>query len=100
MTDFDMGAYYGLFTYMEFGDDPQDLDRHLKGIRKLLAEKYGNKNFRVKWLDLCIIKWETHELDTQDKEWIRYILHAECYPEDDHKILLDELKERMEKGGK
>lgn len=67
----------------------------LKEIRKALAEKYGETNFRVKFLAQCIIKSETHEFGVQDREWVRYILHAEYEPEDDHHNLLVELEEKM-----
>ena len=39
---------------------------------------------------------ETREFDSETKDWVRYILHAECDPEDPHASLLEELKEKME----
>ena len=90
--------YYGLFTYLEFGSmEAEDLRVHLLEIKKLLAEKYGADDFRTKFLTLCILKNETHEVDSQDKDQVRYILHAECEPEDLHTVQLEDLKERMEK---
>lgn len=72
----------------------------LKEIKKAFTEKYGETDYRVKFLSLCIIKSETGEFEVQDREWVRYILHAESEPADDHKGLLDELKDKIEKGEK
>lgn len=76
-----------------FSDNKSD---HLKNIKKLLVEKYGENDYRVKFISLCMLKAETNEFEIQDKEWVRYILHAECDPEDPHTSLLEELKERLE----
>jgi hypothetical protein len=64
----------------------------LKAIKNLLIEKYSESNCRVKFLSLCIIRAETKEFDTQDKDWVRSILHAEFEPEL-HTGLLEELEE-------
>ena len=94
----DLSFYYGLFTYLGYGGDVEDFNKHLGNIKKLLAKKYGDQDYRVKYMAKCILKTETHELETEDREWIRYILHAEDEPENEqHQRLLAELKERMEK---
>jgi hypothetical protein len=96
MTTPDLSMYYGLFTYLEYGSyDDIDFRHALLEIKRLLSEKYGATNFRVKFLDLCILKHETKELDIEDREWIRYILHANEEPEPTHTSLLDELEELM-----
>jgi hypothetical protein len=78
--------------------EDEDLQTHLLEIKKLLVEKYGESNFRVKFLTLILLKNETHEMDTQDREWVRYILHAECEPEDSHHSLMEELEELINEG--
>jgi len=89
--------YYGLFTYLEYGAmEPQELTEHLEAIHNLLIKKYGEADFRVKYLRLCLLMNETREFDSETKDWVRYILHAECDPEDPHASLLEELKEKME----
>lgn len=67
----------------------------LKEIKKALTEKYGELDYRVKFLNQCILKSETNEFDVQDREWVRYILHEETEPDDQHKRLLEELEEKM-----
>lgn len=89
--------YYGLFTYLEFGAmEAEELKKHLVSIKELLIAKYGKTDFRVKYLTLCIMKTETREFDSEEKDWVRYILHAECDPEDAHTDLLEDLREKME----
>jgi hypothetical protein len=66
--------------------------QYLKEIKKLLIEKYGGFDFRVKFLTICIMRAEQKEFDTQDKDWLRSILHAETEPEL-HTSLLEELEE-------
>jgi hypothetical protein len=93
----DFSLYYGLFTYLEFGViDAEELKKHLMSIKELLIAKYGKTDFRVKYLALCLMKTETHEFDSEAKDWVRYVLHAECEPEDPHTDLLEELREKME----
>jgi len=71
----------------------------LKMIKDSLIELHSEKDFRVKYLKLCIMKEETHEFTSQDKDQLRYILHAEYEPEDPHETQLEELRQRMVKGG-
>jgi hypothetical protein len=77
-----------------FSDNQREF---LAKIKSLLEQKYGTFDYKVKFLSICLIKNETSELDVEDKEWLRYILHAETEPNDDHADLLEELKTRLTK---
>lgn len=92
-----LSDYYGLFTYIGFGGsiDQEQVKPILTNIKNLLEQKYGKDDFRVRYMRQCLLKCDTREFDVEDREWIRYILHAEAYPEDSHANLLEELKERM-----
>jgi hypothetical protein len=93
----DFGMYYALLCGDGYGNSIWSDNRleHLKGIKKLLIAKYGEQNYRVKYLTLCIIKEESGEFDIEEREWVRYILHPEAEPEDSHAVLLAELEEKM-----
>ena len=94
---FDFSMYYAILTGDGMGNTvwSDNLQEHLKNIKKLLVEKYGEQNYRVKFLSLCILKAETGEFEIEDREWVRYILHPEAEPDDAHAVLLEELEEKM-----
>lgn len=95
-----LSDYYGLFTYIGFGGsiDQEQVQPIFRNIKKLLEKKYGKTDFRVKYLQQCLLKCETHEFEIEDREWIRYILHTEAEPEcKSHQNLLEDLKARMDK---
>lgn len=96
--DFTLSDYYGLFTYIGLGGsiDQEQVKPIFRNIKRLLEEKYGKEDFRVKYMQFCLLKCDTHEFDVEDREWIRYILHAEVDPNDSHESLLEDLKERIE----
>ncbi len=97
MNDFDM--YYVLVMSDGMGNSTfSDRETYwLKEITKELTKKYGAEDFKTRFLQQCVIKSETNEFDIQDREWVRYILHEESEPDDSHKTLLEDLRERMEK---
>lgn len=76
-----------------FSDNPT---LYLKKTQKALTEKYGSQDYRTRFVVKCVIISETKELDIQDKEWVRYILHEESEPDGTHENLLADLKERLE----
>ena len=92
--------YYTLLSFAQYGQFiPEDLRVMLRNIKRLLAEKYGETDFRVKYLTQCIIKEETGEYGAQEKDWVRMILHVAVYPDDPHRIDMAEIKKRMDKLG-
>lgn len=95
ITNFDM--YYVLIMSDGMGNSTfSDNETYwLKEIQKALSKKYGEADYRVKFLKICVMKSETNEFDIQDREWVRYILHEESEPDDQHKRLLRELEEKM-----
>jgi hypothetical protein len=97
MKKMDFGMYYAIICGDGYGNTvwSDNLVSNLKGIKKLLAGKYGEQNYRTRYLALCIIKAETGEFEIEEREWVRYILHPEAEPEDAHGVLLEELEERM-----
>ncbi len=72
-----------------------DKTHFLKEIQKALTEKYGTEDYKVRYLAQCVIKSETNEFGIQDKEWVRYILHQESEPDNQHESLLKDLEKRM-----
>jgi hypothetical protein len=96
-TDFDM--LYALIMSNELGNTIWSNNEriYLLHTKKLLEQKYGANDFRTRYLKKCIILTETSELDIQDREWVRYILHQESEPDIQHENLLEDLKERMNK---
>lgn len=94
----EISMYYALMMSDGLGNTcfSDNQTRFLKEIKAELQAKYGEKDYRVKFLSLCILKDETNELDIEDREWIRYILHEEVEPDDSHADLLEDLKERIE----
>ena len=93
----DLRWYYDLLCYDGMGNTTwsDHLQDNLKAIKKLLIAKYGEQNFRVKYLTLCILKAETGEFQIDEREWVRYILHPEAEPQDSHNVLLEDLEEQM-----
>lgn len=94
---FDLNMYYTLISGDGMGNTVwrDNLQEHLKNIKILLAQKYGEQNYRVKFLSLCILKAETGEFEIDDREWVRYILHPEAEPDESHNVLLADLEEKM-----
>jgi hypothetical protein len=94
---FDLRMYYDLLCGDGMGNTvwSDNLLQYLKDIKHILSKKYGEQNFRVKYLSLCIIKAETGEFEIEEREWVRYILHPEAEPQDSHNVLLEELEEQM-----
>jgi hypothetical protein len=72
-----------------------DQTHYLKETLKCLLSKYGSEDYRSRFLVQCVLKSETNELDTEDREWVRYILHQESEPDEQHQRLLSQLQERM-----
>jgi hypothetical protein len=92
--------YYLLLANMQFGQFlPEDMRTMLINIKRLLIEKYGDSDFRVRYIQLCIYKYECGEYGSQEKDWVRMILHVEFDPEDSHRLDMAKIKRRMDKKG-
>jgi hypothetical protein len=92
--------YYSLLSWAQYGQFiPETLRTMLINIKRLLTEKYGEADFRVRYLASCIIKEECGEYGSQEKDWVRMILHVAVYPSDPHKLDMTEIKKRMDETG-
>jgi hypothetical protein len=79
---FTLKDYYEMSQYRGMGNDTwyDNLEEILKSIHKLLKQKYPENDFRVKFLQHLIIRAETHEVDVEQEEALRALLHYETYP--------------------
>lgn len=92
--------YYNLLSWAQFGQFiPEDMRTMLINIKRLLIEKYGAMDFRVRYLALCIYKQECGEYGAQEKDWVRMILHVATDPTDPHRLDMAEIKKRMDTMG-
>jgi hypothetical protein len=92
--------YYTLLSWSQYGQFmPEDMRTMLINIKRLLTEKYGEKDFRVRYLGLCIIKYECGEYGSQEKDWVRMILHLAVDPSDPHRLDMTDIKKRMDEIG-
>lgn len=78
---YDFTQWRGLGNSMWY----DNLEEILKNVLKLLKQKYPDTDFRVKFLKALIIKSETHEIEVEQEEALRALLHYESYP-DEHTL--------------
>lgn len=80
--DFTLKDFYELSQYRGMGNTfwYDYLEEILKAIQKLLKQKYPENDFRVKFLQILIIRAETHEVEVEQEEALRALLHYEVYP--------------------
>ena len=74
--------------------------RFLNMAKEILLEKYPATDFRVRFVELCIVRDSQHRFTHQDQEQLRYVFHAEDYSQDDHRVQMEDLEERMNNQGK
>lgn len=97
-----VNGIYSLLQSDGTGNDcfSEDRVRWLNEAKTTLLMKYPETDFRVRYIDILLVHHKEDRYTIQDQEQLRYIFHAECYPEDPHSILLDDLRERMDNKGK
>jgi hypothetical protein len=74
--------FYALSQFRGMGNSLwyDNLEEILKNIQKLLKQTYPENDFRIKFLQILILKAETHEVEVEQEEALRALLHFEVYP--------------------
>jgi hypothetical protein len=74
--------FYELSQFRGMGNSVwyDNLEQILKNIQKLLKQTYPENDFRIKFIQLLILKAETHEVEVEQEEALRALLHFEVYP--------------------
>lgn len=88
---YEMSTYRGMGNTLWY----DYLEEILKRISKLLSEKYPIDHYKMRFVNKLILKAPTHEIDVEDEEWLRSLLHNEVYPEERTESI-DTLKMIME----
>lgn len=78
---FTISDFYNLCSMRGLGNNVwyDNLEEILKRINTLLKQKYSDNDFRILFLKKIILKAETHEVDVEEEEYLRSLLHNEVF---------------------
>lgn len=96
-----IGRIYCLLASDGYGNNifSENQTMWLNEAKNILLMKYPETDFRIRFINICIVHDRENRFSMRDKEYLRYIFHDECEPEVSHKTLLDTLKDTIENKG-